>query len=430
MIVHTLSYKKNIFLWWCHLKLLYLLAYLWRLLLFRTTFIAITGSVGKTMTKDCIAAIFSAHFRTAKTLYNQNDNYGVPRTILRVRPWHRFAVVEVGTAQPGSMSKLARLVRPYIAIVLAIARAHTKFFKTLDDTAMEKAHILESVPKYGLAILNADDPRVRKMADGCVCKVKMLGRSPGLGLWADEISSKWPARLTLRVHTESETQWVKTNLVGEQWVISILASLQAARSCGIPLRTAAAQLERVTPFTARMQPVPLPSGATILRDESDGLPDTVEAALQVLRESDAERRVLIVSDISDSREKPRDRLRKLGKVASQISDLAVFIGEYGHHAVNAAIASGMNPESVLDFKDLYGAALYLKSELRTGDLVLLKGRATDHLSRVFLAQFGPIGCWKTKCRKTFVCDFCEELKPEFDLHGIFNKADSLIKGNN
>lgn len=422
MIVHSLNYKKNVFMWWCHLNLLYLLAYLWRLLLFRTTFIAITGSVGKTTTKECIAAIFSVHFRTAKTLYNQNDNYGVPRTILRVRPWHRFAVVEVGTAQPGSMSKLARLVRPHLAIVLAIARAHTNFFKTLDDTAMEKAHILESVPKYGFAILNADDPRVRKMADGRRCKVKTFGKSTSVDLWADEVSSKWPARLTLRVHTESETHLVKTNLVGEQWVNSILASLLAARTYGIPVKAAATELERVEPFTARMQPVLLPSGATILRDESDGLPDPLEAALKVLKESCATRRVLVMSDISDSRDRTRDRLRQLGKVASQISDLAVFIGESGHHAVKAAIASGMKPECVLDFKDLYRASLYLQSELRSGDLVLLKGRATDHLSRVFFAQLGPIGCWKTKCRKTFVCDFCEELKPEFDLQAILVKS--------
>ena len=210
--------SKKALIRWCHLQLLYLLAYLWRWLLFRTTFIAITGSVGKTTTKEYIAGIFSAHFSTAKTLYNQNDIYGVPQTILRVRPWHRFAVVEIGTDRPGLISRSARLLRPDIAIVLAVARTHTNIFLTLDDTATEKAHILETLPPYGLAILNADDPRVQKMADSCRCRVKTFGRSAGLDLWADEVSSKWPARLTLRVHTESETQWVKTNLVGEHWV--------------------------------------------------------------------------------------------------------------------------------------------------------------------------------------------------------------------
>src|SRR3990170_116263 len=414
------SNDKKAFLRWCHWQFLYLLAYIWRSVLFRTTFIAITGSVGKTTTKECIASIFSSNFRTAKTLSNQNDHYGVSRTILRVRPWHRFAIVEIGTDRPGLISRSARLVRPNIAIVLTVARNHTNVFLTLDDTATEKAQILKSLTPDGLAILNADDPRVRKMAAGCSCRVRMFGRSAGFDLWADEVSSKWPARLTLRVHTGSETQWVKTNLVGEHWVNSILAALLTAQSCGIPLKAAATELERVKPFTARMQPVLLPNGATILRDEENGSPDTLRGALQVLKKSDAARNVLVISDVSDSRERPRIRLRELGKMASQTAELAVFIGEYGHHAVKEAIASGMKPECVLSFTDLHRATLYLKSELRTGDFVLLKGRGTDHLSRVFFAQLGTIGCWKTKCYKRIVCDLCEELRPEFDLHSISN----------
>lgn len=410
-------YSMKIFLQ-CYYRVLYVLAYIWRRLLFRTTFIAITGSVGKTTAKELTAAILSAYFPTAKTLYNQNDFYGVPRTILRVRPWHRFAVVEVGTKQPGLIRKSARLVRPDIAIVLAVAKTHVKEFPTLDDTAAEKSQILEEIPPGGLAILNADDPWVRKMSAARRCGVKMFGRSAGLDLWADEVSSKWPARLTLRVHTESETHSVRTNLVGEHWTNSVMAALLAAHACRISIKSAAAEIERVKPFTARMQPVKLPSGATIIRDEKDGSPDSLRAALQVLKESDASRRVLVMSDISDSRDRPRVRLKKLGKAASQAADMAVFIGEHGDHGVKAAVQSGMKSECAHSFTDIYRAALYLKSELRSGDLVLLKGRGTDHLSRVFFAQFGNIGCWKTKCRKTIVCDICEELQPEFDLRAI------------
>jgi UDP-N-acetylmuramoyl-tripeptide--D-alanyl-D-alanine ligase len=220
------------FLWWCHLQLLYLLAFLWRRLLLRTTFIAITGSLGKTTTKECIAAIFSSHFPTAKTLRNQNDRYGVPRTILRVRPWQRFAVLEAATNQPGLMRRSARLVRPRIAVVLTIARTHTRDFSTLDETAAEKACILEALPLDGLAVLNADDVRVRRMGASCQCKVKLFGQSRGINLWADEVSSKWPARLSLRVHTGSETRTVKTMLVGAQWANSVLAALLTALSPG------------------------------------------------------------------------------------------------------------------------------------------------------------------------------------------------------
>lgn len=408
---------------WClrqfsYRQLLYRSAYVWRRLLFRTTFIAITGSVGKTTTKECVAAILSAHFATAKTLNNQNDSRGVPRTILRVRPWHRFAVVEIGTGRPGMIRRSARLVRPHIAIVLTVARTHSHVFKSLEDTAAEKAQLIEALSPEGWAILNADDPSVRSMAYGRRCRVKTFGRREGLDLWADEISSKWPARLTVRVHAESEAQRVRTNLVGEHWTNSVLAALLTASACGISLRVAAAEIERVKPFTARMQPVRLPNGATIIRDEKGGSLDTLRAALQVLATAETLRRVVVASDIHDLRKKTHVRFRELGRMAAQAADLAVFIGEHGGHAVKAAVASGMKPECALCFTDLHTVAFYLKSELRNGDLVLLRGRSTDHLSRIFFAQFGRIGCWKAECHKTIVCDLCEQLRPEFDLQRI------------
>jgi UDP-N-acetylmuramoyl-tripeptide--D-alanyl-D-alanine ligase len=103
----------------------------------------------------------------------------------------------------------------------------------------------------------------------------------------------------------------------------------------------------------------------------------------------------------------------MGELASQAADLAVFVSPLAHYAVKAAVAAGMKSECVRGFTDLQTATKYLKTELRSGDLVLLRGRATDHLSRIFFAQFGAIGCWKNHCRKTIICDFCPELQPTF-----------------
>src|SRR5258706_6829832 len=218
---------------WCRSQVLLLLARLWRPLLFRTKFIAITGSVGKSTCKECLAAILSAHFPTAKTLFNQNDRDGVPRTVLRVRPWHRFAVVGVATDYPGLVRRSARLLRPDISIVLAIAGTHSQTFATLDDIAAEKAQLLEAQSTGGTAILNGDDPRVRAMAAHCRPRVRTFGLSGGTDLRADEIRSQWPGRLSLRAHMRaenmrSETVLVNTNLVGEHWVNSVLAALLAA----------------------------------------------------------------------------------------------------------------------------------------------------------------------------------------------------------
>ena len=394
-----------------HEGCVYLLAYVWRRLLLRTTVIAVTGSVGKTTAKECTAAVFASAARTAKTRYNQNDRYGVPRTILRLRPWHRFAVVEVATDRPGVMRRSAALVRPDVAVVLTIARTHTKYFSSLEASAAEKSHLLAAVPRRGLAILNADDPHVAAMATRCRCRVTTFGRSPRADVRADGIASAWPSRLTFRAHTSTETRTMTTRLVGEHWVTSVLAALAAGVSCGISLRQAAEAVARVEPFNGRMQPVRLPGGATVIRDEYNASPATLEAALAAFETFRGQRRILVTSGVSDSPKNSRARFRELGERAARAADVAVFVNkEHAHHATKAAIASGMRPDRVHGFADLQAAAEYLKQELRSDDLVLLKGRTTDHLSRIFFAQLGTIGCWKERCRKTIVCDFCEELR--------------------
>ncbi len=182
-----------------------LMTYVWRRLMFRTTVIAITGSVGKTTAKECLAAILEKHGRTLSTRYNQNDQYGVPPTIRRIRPWHRFAVVEVGTGQPGDIERSARLVKPDIAIVLAVARTHTNRFATLDDIAVEKAALLRHLPRNGLAILNDDDPRVAAMARDCHARTVLFGAGPQCDFRTSSPTARWPERLCFELTTHRDS---------------------------------------------------------------------------------------------------------------------------------------------------------------------------------------------------------------------------------
>ena len=259
------------------------------------------------------------------------------------------------------------------------------------------------------------------MASSRRCQVRTFGLSGEQDLWADEVSFAWPETLTLRVHTRSEVEWVRTKLVGRHWATSVLAGIAGALACGLSLKAAAAAVANVEPFPARMQPITLPNGATMLRDEFNGSYHIWQAAVTVLGDSRAARRVLVMSDVSDWHKKSwtsmktRDRSTELGRIASRVAEVAIFVGEHAHHAVKAAVTAGMHPDSVHGFTNLLTAAEHLKSELRHGDLVLLRGRTTDHLSRICFAQFGAIGCWKTHCGKTIVCDHCDELRPGFDL---------------
>jgi UDP-N-acetylmuramoyl-tripeptide--D-alanyl-D-alanine ligase len=390
-------------------------AWLWRRLMWRTTVVAITGSVGKTTARECLAAILAAHAPTLATRHNQNDDTGVPRTLLRLRPWHGFAVIELGTAGPGQMRPNARLVRPDVAVVLAVAPTHTDAFATLDDIAADKGELPAALRPRGLAILNGDDERVRRSAERCRARVETFGRSPGADAWADAVSARWPERLALRVHAGGEARRIQTRLVGEQWVNGILAAVLAARALGIAPAEAAAALEAVEPFAVRMQPVRLPNGATVIRDEMNSSPETWRAALAVLREASARRRVLVASDLSDVRRKHRVRYRMLGDYAADSADAALFVGEQARFAVRRAVERGMDPTLVHGVLDVRAAAEHLAGFLQPGDVALLKGRGVHHLSRALFAQLGEIGCWKTHCRRHIACDTCPELRPAFDL---------------
>ena len=388
-----------------------LMATVWRRLLFRTTFVAITGSFGKTTAKECLARILSSEGPTARSWRNQNNGAGVSASVLRVRPWHRFAVIELGTGGLGHLAKASRLVRPHVAVVLKVGRAHTNRLGSLDDISAEKAGILEGVLSGGTVLLNGDDVRVKAMAAKTGRLVRFFGTGAEFDFRADEISAQWPDRLRFRLHHESESVEVRTPYVGDHWLPSVLAALAAARICGVSLTGAARALAKVLPFDARLEPVELPNGAIILRDEYNASIDSFEAAFEVMRKARARRRVVVASDTAESTKRQQRRKKELGQYAASVADGAVFLGESAHRAERAAVAAGMDPANAHSFAGLDDAAGFLKTFLQAGDLVLLKGRASHHLSRLFFVQLGQVDCWKEKCSKMMLCDICPELGP-------------------
>jgi UDP-N-acetylmuramoyl-tripeptide--D-alanyl-D-alanine ligase len=401
--------RAGLALWHAKVALMYGAAFVWRRLLFRTTFVAITGSVGKTTAKQCLAAALASRFPTVWTFANQNDYSGVPRTLLRVRFHHRFAVLELAGNGRGLMQRSARLVRPDVAVVLAVARTHMKEFRTLDNTAAEKARLLAALRPGGIAVLNGDDPRVAAMSGSVKQRIVWFGSAPAFDLWAEELSSRWPERFSLRVHSGAECQLVQTQLIGTHWKNSVLGALAASQICGVTLAEAAEAMRRVEPVPGRMQPVRLPSGAVIIRDEYNGSIDTLQKALQFLAEARAGRRILVFSDMTDFSQRPRDRIARVAKEAARFTGCVVFLGEHAKHGVRAAISAGMPPENVHGFMGFEAAVAFLRAELRPGDLVLLRSRFCDDLSRLYFGLIGTVDCRKTNCDRMVLCDLCPEL---------------------
>jgi len=383
-------------------------ALLWRRLMFRTTFIAISGSVGKSTAAACLGTILSSHTTTNWLAGAQNNRFVLARTILRTRFRHRFTVIEVGTKSPGALRRAAWMIAPDIVVMLAVRNVHSNVFPTLEGMAAEKAQLLSRLGKPGVAILNADDPSVMAMRAGCRGPVRTFGSAAGSFLTASEVSSRWPGRLRFRAHHGEESAWVQTNLVGEHMVHSVLGALAAAVFCGVPLARAAASLSDVQPIPGRMQPMVLPNGVTVLRDDFNATLPTFEAALAVLRDAQVPRRILIAGDLLDTGQSVRARARHVGQMAATAADIVIFVGDRARLFANAAIEAGCT--SAFSFHTARETADFLKTMLRADDLVLLKCWVGRHIERIILAQLGSISCWVIRCQKPMQCDRCPELK--------------------
>jgi UDP-N-acetylmuramoyl-tripeptide--D-alanyl-D-alanine ligase len=393
--------------WFC--PVLYWLAFLWRRMMFRTTFIAITGSMGKTTTKECLGRILSS---TAPTFKSPSDAGGgrlVPLNILRVRPWHRYAVIEAAVTAPGQMQRQARLARPDVAVVLNVMSSHITAYRDRGEIAREKAALLRSLRPGGVALLNRDDQRVGRMAAPPDCDVRYFGSTGDCDYQAEQPASVWPQPLSFLLRTRTGQHTVRTQLVGTHWTQACLAAIAAADSVGVAPDRSIAALKSAPPFPGRLAPFRLPNGAIVLRDDYSGAVDGLEVALRVMEDAKADRRLLATTDFSYFEPHRFKRFRNLAKRAARSVDVVVFIGSKSGYAVRQAVAAGLNPKNAYRFQNMHQAAVFLQQELRGGDLILIKGRATEHTTRLFMAQFGRVKCWKEYCPKRMLCDTCWEL---------------------
>jgi UDP-N-acetylmuramoyl-tripeptide--D-alanyl-D-alanine ligase len=330
-------------------------------------------------------------------------------TLFRVRPWHRYAVIEVAIDQPGQMKWFGRVVRPDVAVWLSTARTHTRQYESLAQIASEKSRLVDALAPRGVAILNDDDPYVRAYQPPKYARAVRFGRGASSGIWADGIESVWPERLSFTVHQASRSERVQTQLVGTHWVPSVLAAIVVGLECGFRLEDTVRPLVYVRPFAARLSPQVLANGAVLLRDDYNGSIDTFERALKVLSEAKADRKILVISDISDANQRWQLRSRRIGAKAARYADVGVFVGERAVKTAANAVRAGMDPKNAFSFLSLQKAVEFLKLELRSGDLVLVKGRGVDKLSRLPLALTQNVTCWRATCTLNQQCDFCSEL---------------------
>lgn len=375
----------------------------------RTTFIAITGSNGKSTATRILAAILSSYASTQWTRLNRNAEAGITETIAFCNPWKtRFALFEIAAGKPGQVRKLAGLVRPHIAVVLSVFLEHRYTLRTLKGVAREKAELLAMLQHDGVAVINADDPLVAAMPVPPGRKIIRFGASPDNDVYYEDVRSAWPEMLRFTAVVHGQRQEIRTRLLGTHWAGSVLACIAVADYLGIPLERIARVIEGVPPYPGRMQVVRLPSGVIVVRDEFKGSAHTVAAAFEELRKAKATRKILVFCDMADTARTYSHRLGRTGASAAELFDYTIFIGEKAYHGVHGARKGGLPEDRALAFADYLAAAEFLKPLLRPGDVVLLKADRDKQLSRLFFSLLGTVKCTVPSCPRNMVCDDCRE----------------------
>jgi UDP-N-acetylmuramoyl-tripeptide--D-alanyl-D-alanine ligase len=375
-----------------------------------TTFVAVTGSAAKTTTVRLLEAVLEARGSVSPVAEGRSQGLKVTKAILSTRRRHRSCVYELAAYGPGTLDEILWAFEPEVGVVTTVGRAHLSEFHNQDAIAREKTKLVRSLPPAGIAILNADDPMVRAMAEETPARVILYGRASGADVRAEDVRATFPERLSFTAVAGDETARVETRLVGEHWVTSALAAIATGRALGVQLDEAAAALARVEPVPFKLSVLETPSGATILRDDYKGTACTVPAALQALASARARRKLLVLGPIVGfDPDPPELYFADLVREARRSADLVLLVGREAEYGLGARSHPG--DDSVQAFPDAAAAASHLRALLEPGDLVLVKTpRLEEHLERVSLAQVRPVGCWRPWCEKLIACDECPRLE--------------------
>jgi UDP-N-acetylmuramyl pentapeptide synthase len=368
----------------------------------------VIGSLGKTTTARAVAGVTGDH----KLDSFRNADYAVIQNLLKYSAKDRFAVLEVGIEKPGQMIPHARMIKPDIVIVTSIASEHVLSFKTLEGIREEKSAMIRALDENGTAILNADDPNVMWMASQTKARIITYGINNEADVKAVNIINDFPHGMGFRALLEEKEYSCSTPFIGRHMLYPALAALALAYAENLDIRSACRALGEVSPAESRMEPVLLDSGAWVIRDDFKSTRESIWAALDTLEECQAKRKFLILGAASEITNDIRYSFhRELGKRIAPIADSVFVINRKGifKSILQGAEKAGMDKKRIIRIEgNVLSVISFLPQDLGPGDLILVKGRTNQRLSRITLALSGrKVGCLLPYCQdRNHICDLC------------------------
>ncbi|MFC5958529.1 UDP-N-acetylmuramoyl-tripeptide--D-alanyl-D-alanine ligase [Streptomyces pratens] len=351
-----------------------------------TTLVALTGSAGKTSTKDLIAQVLRRKAPTVFTPGSLNNEIGLPLTALTATGETRFLVLEMGARGIGHIRYLTGLTPPKIGLVLNVGTAHIGEFGGREQIALAKGELVEALPEDGTAVLNADDPLVRAMASRTKAKVLLFGESDEADVRAENVRLMDSGQPSFRLHTPSGASDVTMRLYGEHHVSNALAAAAVAHELGMSADEIALALSEAGSLSRwRMEVTERPDGVTVVNDAYNANPESMRAALRALASMGKGRRTWAVlgqmAELGDEALAEHDAVGRLA-VRLNVSKLVAVGGREAAWLQLGAYNEGSWGEESVHVSDAQAAVDLLRSELRQGDVVLVKASRSVGLESV------------------------------------------------
>ncbi len=333
--------------------------------------VGITGSVGKSTTKEATAEVLGVRYRTLRSPGNLNNEIGLPLSILKLDSSYQRAVLEMGFYVPGEIQFLCDIAQPHIGVVTNIGTVHAERAGSQEAIARGKSELAQALPADGVAILNFDDPWVRRMEEKTKARVFFYGLSPEADLWADQIEGLGLDGIRFRLHYKGEMIHSHVPMIGRHSVHTVLRAAAVALNDGLTWQEIFDGLSRGR-AQLRLSVVRTKSGALILDDTYNASPESMLAAVNLLDELDG-RKIAVLGDMLELGPYEKQGHELVGMRVAQVAKLLLTLGPRAHMIAESARRAGMKPAHILEFESPEPIIEWLNQNLAANDAALIKG---------------------------------------------------------
>ena len=352
--------------------------------------VAVTGTNGKSTTKEMIAAILATKFKTLKTQGNLNNHIGLPLTLLQREPSHEVGVLEMGMSAMGEIKRLAEIAQPDIGVITNISEGHLVQLKNLKDIQSAKGELFDSLTEKGTAIVNADDPLVLELARSLRARTVTFGIDQPADVWASEIESKDNLGFRFKVKLFDKTLSIRLPYLGYYNIYNTLAALATGYSLGIQEETMTRGLENYQHMSQRNEQL-RHKGIDLINDAYNANPRSMTEALKTLDNFKTRgRRIFVIGDMLELGDRSIPAHKNLGEeIAQSKANILVTVGKLASLSAKSAQTLAGEKIQILEFTDHQEAAEFLIQEARSGDCVMFKGSrgaAMEKILQIFIAN--------------------------------------------